>query len=209
MAECRYAGLAKHALVHADLAKQVREISEQYRHGHLDAREVLTFLKRWLLEHILNEDMAYRASVIGNARAAACAADVHIARQPLDWRRLRVLVLDDNAHFAKLLTTILHGVGATAVDTVQTTEQAVEMLRADTFDVVLCDWQLNGRDGLEFARAVRGLDDARKARVPLIMVTGHGDDALRRRASAAGIDAYVEKPISARALLETLARLVG
>lgn len=210
MAECGFDGLKAHALVHADLARQVRDISERYRSEHsLRATEVLAFLERWLVDHILHEDMSYRAAVAGNKPAEAAAAGVGMARQPFDWTRLRVLVLDDNDNFARLLSTVLNGVGAAAVVVASTADQAMETLAAQPFDAVLCDWQLAGTNGLEFAKAVRALPDAQKARVPLIMVTGHGDDELRQKATAAGVDAYVEKPISARSLLETLARLVA
>ncbi len=210
MAECGYPNSDKHRAIHAELAASVRRISDHYGSDHgLRAAEVLPFLEHWLVEHILKEDMAYRASVTGNASAQTVAAGIGMTAQPFAWNQLRVLVLDDNANFVRLLSTILNGVGAATVETASTAAEAMALLQAQPFDIVLCDWQLTGQDGLTFVTAVRALPDQDKAGVPIIMVTGNGDEDVSRRAAAAGVNAYLEKPISARALLETLVKLVG
>lgn len=210
MAECSYPNLAEHHAIHVELAAAVRRISDRYRSEQgLRATEVLEFLEHWLVEHILKEDMAYRTSVTGNSSAQAAAAGVGMQEGVFAWNRLRVLVLDDNANFARLLTTILNGVGAATVKSANSADDAMALLLAQPFDVLLCDWQLAGQDGLEFVSAVRVLPDAEKAAIPVIMVTGHGDEETLQRAMAAGVNAYLEKPISARALLETLVKQVG
>jgi CheY-like chemotaxis protein len=60
-------------------------------------------------------------------------------------------------------------------------------------------------DGLEFARAAR--EAGSKARI--IMMSGYSDSEVRGKATAAGVDAFLEKPITARGFLETATRVLG
>ena len=65
---------------------------------------------------------------------------------------------------------------------------------------VLLDHVLPGLDGLEVCARLHDLD----ARVPVVLITGHPDPAIRARARAAGIP-LVEKPLAFDALLGRLA----
>jgi hemerythrin-like metal-binding protein len=65
MARAGYPGLAEHRRQHADLAARVRDISERYSRDQIRVldRELLGFLKTWLIDHIMKTDMAYRPFV--------------------------------------------------------------------------------------------------------------------------------------------------
>ena len=87
--------------------------------------------------------------------------------------------------------------------------EAVEFVRREDFDVVVMDVQMPVMDGYQATAAIRKLDDLTKARVPIVAMTAHalrGDDAL---CLAAGMDAYLSKPVAARELVELVERLGG
>jgi CheY-like chemotaxis protein len=61
------------------------------------------------------------------------------------------------------------------------------------FDIAILDYQMPGTDGVALARRIRA--DARLADLRLLMLTSAGMDGDRQRALAAGMDAYVSKPV--------------
>jgi CheY-like chemotaxis protein/nitrogen-specific signal transduction histidine kinase len=117
-------------------------------------------------------------------------------------RRLAVLCAEDNPYGRVILNTILTELGHRA-DFVGSGEEAVEAVKRG-YDVVLMDVTLPGIDGLEAARRIRALADV-AGRTPIIGTSGRttsGDEATAR---AAGMDAYLRKPLSPSALSEAIA----
>ncbi|MBC7768161.1 MAG: response regulator, partial [Phycisphaerales bacterium] len=72
---------------------------------------------------------------------------------------------------------------------------------------VLADQRMPGMDGLAFIRAVRADEDLRGARI--VMISGAMSDEHAAAARAAGADAVLVKPVSPRALLETIERVMA
>ncbi|WP_298917396.1 response regulator [uncultured Algimonas sp.] len=69
--------------------------------------------------------------------------------------------------------------------------------------VLILDVRMPGRDGLETLTDVRG----RSGRMPVIMISGHGDIPLAVKAMQSGADDFVEKPFVARRILSAIERL--
>jgi two-component system phosphate regulon response regulator PhoB len=73
-------------------------------------------------------------------------------------------------------------------------------LAAETLpDIILLDWMIEGTSGLEVCRRVRAAPET--ASVPIIMLTGRGEEADRVRGFETGADDYVTKPFSPRELV--------
>jgi CheY-like chemotaxis protein len=114
-----------------------------------------------------------------------------------------ILIVEDNADARDALRVLLELEGH-AVEAVEEGQQAIELARAKDPDIALVDIGLPGIDGYEIARRVR----ARDARRPvLIALTGYGQPEDRRRATEAGFDEMLVKPVDPTALTELLATL--
>jgi CheY-like chemotaxis protein len=86
---------------------------------------------------------------------------------------------------------------------------AVELVGQEDFDVVLMDVRMPVMDGLEATAAIRNLDNAEKARVPIIALTAHALESDEQRCLAAGMNAYMSKPINNQKLTELVEQLVA
>ena len=75
------------------------------------------------------------------------------------------------------------------------------------FDVVLLDLQLPDMHGLEVLRALRGHADARRAALPVVVVSALALDNEKEECARAGADGFVSKPIRLPVLREELRRL--
>ena len=78
-------------------------------------------------------------------------------------------------------------------------DQALRLAAENVPDIILLDWMIEGLSGLEVCRRVRAAPET--AGVPIIMLTGRGEEADRVRGFETGADDYVTKPFSPRELV--------
>lgn len=115
---------------------------------------------------------------------------------------LAVLCVEDNPYGRIVLNTILTELGHRA-DFVGTGEVAIDAVANGTYDAVLMDLTLPGIDGFEATRRIRALRDPVSA-VRIVGVSGRASPADETAARAAGMDAYLTKPLSPAALAAAL-----
>ena len=121
-------------------------------------------------------------------------------------RALHILVAEDNETNRRVLRAILHRAGH-QLTVVTDGERALDVLQHDSrhFDLLVLDRNLPGRSGLDVFRAHRFIHP--QAPTPVIMLSADATQTSIDEALAAGVDAYLTKPVSSRKLLETIAEL--
>lgn len=117
----------------------------------------------------------------------------------------RVLIAEDDPVMTRLLQFNLQRAGFEVVACADGFEVEARA-RAVKPAVALFDFNLPGKTGLELARAFQG--DAQLCRIPLVVVTGQGKDAVFRELLAEGVQEVFTKPYSPTVLVETVRRLV-
>ncbi len=125
----------------------------------------------------------------------------------LTTRPLRVLLAEDTPANQKVVSAILAKRGH-QVEIAHDGRETIDMVRNHKFDVVLMDVQMPHIDGYQATRAIRRLDEAGQARIPIVAMTAHAMSGDREQCLAAGMDDYVPKPIDAMELIHTIERLV-
>jgi putative two-component system response regulator len=114
---------------------------------------------------------------------------------------MRILALDDDPDMLDAFETLLTGNGH-SVERATSAEQALEIVRNGTIQVVLCDQLMPGMSGLDFCRAIRS--ERLPCYVYCIMVSALGGQEDRIAALTAGADDFLAKPFDARELLERI-----
>jgi CheY-like chemotaxis protein len=122
--------------------------------------------------------------------------------------RLRVLVVDDNVHMRKLVTTILQAFGVTQIAEVENADRAWQSLREINPDVIVLDWVMEGMSGIELVRMIRSNPQAPNPFVPVIMLTGHTSMEHVRQARDAGINEFIAKPVSVKTMMSRLVAVI-
>jgi len=110
-----------------------------------------------------------------------------------------VLIADDEESLRALIKTTLEAPGLRILHAANG-EQAAELARREHPDLILMDWMMPGKTGIEVAEALRG--DPGTAHIAIIMLTGRNHEKDRQRGLALGIGAYLAKPFSPLQLLE-------
>jgi CheY-like chemotaxis protein len=115
---------------------------------------------------------------------------------------LKVLVLDDNADAAQMLSMLVRAMGhRVAVE--HSSRTTLERVRQEQPDVCLLDIGLPDMDGNELARRIRAMPEM--AHAVLVAVTGYGQEADHKHALEAGFDHHLVKPVDTKQLVGILA----
>ncbi len=112
---------------------------------------------------------------------------------------LRILLVDDDAAIRRALRTTLNELGFQTAEAARG-EEAVHLVRAATFDVVLLDVQMPGMGGIKTLASLRSL----APRLPILMVTVQDSEEQKIEALERGADDYIVKPFGVR---ECVARI--
>ena len=118
-----------------------------------------------------------------------------------------LLIVDDEPDGRQLMVRILEGRGA-KVTAVPGGAEALELLKAQEFDILISDIGMPGLDGYELMRRVRLLDSNRPGPIPAIAVTAYVRAEDRQRSLLAGYQMHLAKPIEARELVAGIASLL-
>ncbi|MGI8792600.1 MAG: response regulator, partial [Acidimicrobiales bacterium] len=128
-----------------------------------------------------------------------------------DLEGLRVLVVDDNDTNRTVLDRTLRSWHMRPTCLQDPTHALAVLVQsagsANAFDVAILDFHMPGMNGLELARAIR--DDQRVSTTRLVLLTSSGRRGEAGEAEAAGIEAFLTKPVRRSALFDCLATLVG
>lgn len=103
----------------------------------------------------------------------------------------RILVVDDDPVVAKSIDRVLTAKGF-AVINAQSGEDALQKLKNETYDVVFTDIKMPGISGIEVAERIK----ASQPWLPVVIVTGYSSLENQSRAKAAGVSAFLNKPLS-------------
>lgn len=122
--------------------------------------------------------------------------------------RLKVLVVDDNPHMRRLVSTILKAFGVTKLCDAADAKQAWSKLREFSPDIVILDWMMSGMSGIELTKMIRTEPSSPNPFVPIIMLTGHTHIDRVLEARDAGVNEFLVKPISVNAAYSRLLAII-
>jgi PAS domain S-box-containing protein len=121
---------------------------------------------------------------------------------------LRVLVAEDNPTNQKLVSALLDQNGY-KVTVVGNGRLAVERVAQEPFDIVLMDVQMPAMSGLEATEAIRKQEEGTGRHLPIVALTARAMAGDREQCLAAGMDAYVSKPVKAAELFSAIDAVVS
>jgi len=120
---------------------------------------------------------------------------------------MKILVVDDFSTMRRIVRNLLVELGFSSalIQEADDGESALTMLRAQSFDLVVTDWNMPNMTGIDLLRAIRA-EGALKA-LPVLMVTAENNRDQIIAAAQAGVNGYVVKPFTAVTLKEKLTKI--
>ncbi|MBB3225577.1 two-component system chemotaxis response regulator CheY [Luteibacter sp. Sphag1AF] len=120
---------------------------------------------------------------------------------------MKILVVDDFSTMRRIVRNLLVELGFTnaLIQEAEDGTAALVSLRAQSFDLVVTDWNMPNMTGIDLLRAIRA--DAKLKSIPVLMVTAENNRDQIIAAAQSGVNGYVVKPFTAVTLKEKLDKI--
>lgn len=122
--------------------------------------------------------------------------------------KIHILVVEDDRIMRTLVKDMLQILGFHSVSTAEDGQAAIDYLYFNNADIIICDWKMQGMDGIAFTRHIREKMPGGKRFLPIIMLTGKSEEKDVRTARDAGVTEYIIKPFSADGLYERIRTVI-
>ncbi|WP_374575941.1 response regulator [Phenylobacterium sp.] len=123
--------------------------------------------------------------------------------------RVNILVVDGNIGMRSILTAVLRALGFTSIHLADDGDEALTMIPKVKPDLIIADLYLPVSESLSFIRTLRADEASAFSMVPIIVATGHPEDAHVRACLAAGVDHLLAKPVTGRTLADRILRVIN
>lgn len=120
----------------------------------------------------------------------------------------KVLIAEDSSVIQNLTRRILQ-IQNYQIFSAKNGKRVLEMLEKENFDIILMDINMPQMDGMECAQKIRALDDANKAQIPIVAITGNAQNYTLEDFKNVGINDYLQKPLNFDILVETVKNLTS
>jgi len=125
-----------------------------------------------------------------------------------DLSKLSVLIVDDNKFMRSTMFQVLYGLGVRNCMQAENPNVAISYVRDSPIDIVISDWDMGPKSGLDLVREIRAAAESQNRLVSIIMLTGN---ATRRNVTTArdsGITEFLAKPVSAQSLYARIVEII-
>jgi two-component system chemotaxis response regulator CheY len=122
-------------------------------------------------------------------------------------KNMNVLIVDDYKTMLRIIRNLLKQLGFNNIEEATDGSQALQMLRAGSFGLVISDWNMEPMTGLQLLREVRA--DPKLKATPFIMVTAESKSENVIAAKEAGVSNYIVKPFNAETLKGKMVSVLG
>ena len=164
----------------------------------------------YLIKPVVQDELeAIMAQIISGPPEQPQHMELVVPRDiPLQKRQLTVLLVEDVEINQKVATKILEKQGHRVV-VANNGREGVELWEREAFDIILMDIQMPEMDGYQATAAIRAREQKFGRHTPISAMTAYAMKGDAEKCLAAGMDAYITKPIKAEELLMTIEKLVG
>ena len=138
--------------------------------------------------------------------------------QKLNWDKVNIMVVDDNAFMRKLIVSTLYALGFPSVVDLPSAKDALKALSLSrtnpieagiaTIDIIISDFVMPELDGSLFLRWIRTDKKAPDRFVPFVMCSGAADQAVVETARDAGVTEFLAKPFSAKTMGDRILEVI-
>ena len=119
-------------------------------------------------------------------------------------KNLHLLLIDDDEWIRDSMRLFFESEGCDLV-TLETAEQALELVKQEPFDIIISDFRLPGIDGIEFFKRTSQLNKSSLK----ILITAYMSKKVASDAKKAGVDDLIEKPFKPKTIEKSLSRLLS
>jgi two-component system chemotaxis response regulator CheY len=118
----------------------------------------------------------------------------------------KVLFVDDSSTMRRLASMVAKGQGCICSEA-ESGEQALEVLKSESFDAMIFDINMHGMSGIELLEKVK--KDPKHASTPIMMLTTESSSTIKEKAKSLGAKGWITKPFNQEQLKQVLVALLS
>ena len=118
-------------------------------------------------------------------------------------KRIRILLIDDDEWIRDSLCLFFENEGWHLI-AVETAEEAIELLKKETYEIIITDYRLPGMEGLTFLWQIQEI----QPHAMKILITAYWSEEVVSEANRLGVCDLIKKPFTTKVIEDTLSRLV-
>ncbi len=119
---------------------------------------------------------------------------------------MKILIADDEIRLRKVVALYMRRCGHEVIEA-ENGQQAIEMTKSQSPDVIVFDVVMPIMTGLEATRSLK--DDPETKHIPIILLTANASEKDYKLGKEAGADKYITKPFSPKELMESISEMVN
>ena len=128
-------------------------------------------------------------------------------KRKIYFKPAKVLLVEDNQMNQELATSLLNSVGLTTM-IANNGKEALDLLKPNSFDLVLMDLQMPVMDGITATKEIRGRGEEYFKKVPILAMSARAFQKDKEECFEVGMNSYIVKPIDPTLLYEDLAKFL-
>lgn len=163
-------------------------------------------IEQVLIKPIFNNDLIRILNELTDSNGTAKAKPTNPVEHLNLPKGLKILLVEDNLINQKLACGLLANLGYD-VTLAKHGGEAVVILKEKTFDLIFMDIQMPEMDGFEATSIIRSTEKESGRHTPIVAMTAHAMKGDREKCIDAGMDEYITKPISMKAVTEVIIKL--
>jgi CheY-like chemotaxis protein len=125
----------------------------------------------------------------------------------IDWKNIRALAVDDDAHILQDFKGIMTKFGAYC-DIANNGADALELLKNNEYDLFFVDWKMPGMDGIELTEELKK-NTSKDGNSFVIMVSAADSSVIAGKAKEAGVDKFMQKPLFPSVIADIVSEYFG
>jgi two-component system chemotaxis response regulator CheY len=119
-----------------------------------------------------------------------------------------ILIADEDSLIAEILKNALYHMKLTNVTIVKSAEEVLRAIIKKPFDILITEWEMKTMSGIELVKAIRNMQDAKHALLPVIMLTARAQKVDVIEARDAGATEFLVKPFTTKTLYNRLEHII-
>jgi|GEM_PF-670609 len=224
MKACDYPNIGEHEKLHQDLTNQVADIAHRYHEDNssIEPEVFLEFLKNWLINHILKQDMKFKPYCQNNENLATVVASLSSNQQEahtteidsiipheINWSEISVLIISEKPNFANMLTSILELAEVKDIRQCQQISEVNELKLASSPDVIILQEPVLQEGYYGIAEQINALEDTTAKGSPVLLISANKEDNLPSIVNQTGAKHCINEPIGIQSLLQAISHTLG
>jgi two-component system, chemotaxis family, chemotaxis protein CheY len=133
---------------------------------------------------------------------------LHSRKTVYDLSALRILIIDDSDHMLAIVRRLLYAMRVETVWLAADAAEAFQIMRTETPDLIVVDWNMIPLDGIDFIRLVRRDLESKFTDIPVLLLTAHTEPHRVRAARDAGVNHVLAKPVSFKRLYDAITAII-